>query len=42
MANPLYGSNKVDKKLDEASQRTVPNLVGTDLAEHYLQFLQVI
>tara|TARA_R110002051_G_scaffold129574_1_gene203244 strand:- start:414 stop:920 length:507 start_codon:yes stop_codon:yes gene_type:complete len=33
MANPLYGSNKVDKKLDEASQRTVPNLVGTDLAD---------
>ena len=32
MANPLYGSNKVDKKLDEASQRTMPNLVGTDLA----------
>ena len=32
MANPLYGSNKVDKKLDEASQRTVPHLVGTDLA----------
>ena len=33
MANPLYGSNKVDKKLDEASQRTVPNLIGTDLAD---------
>ena len=32
MANPLYGSNKADKKLDEASQRTMPHLVGTDLA----------
>ena len=33
MANPLYGSNKADRKLDEASQRTLPNLVGTDLAD---------
>tara|TARA_R110002051_G_scaffold161376_1_gene232983 strand:- start:1510 stop:2013 length:504 start_codon:yes stop_codon:yes gene_type:complete len=32
MANPMYGSNKSDRKLDEASQRTIPNLVGTDLA----------
>ena len=32
MANPMYGSNKSDKKLDYASQRTVPSLAGTDLA----------
>ena len=32
MANPLYGQNKADTKVDQAAQRTVPSLVGTDLA----------
>ena len=32
MANPLYGSNSVDNSVQQARQRTVPSLVGTDLA----------
>ena len=33
MANPMYGQNKSDAKVQEAKQRTIPNLVGTDLAD---------
>ena len=33
MAIPMYGQNKDGSKLDEASQRTIPHLVGTDLAD---------
>ena len=33
MANPMYGQNKADAKVKEASQRIVPYLVGTDLAD---------
>ena len=32
MANPMYGQNKSDAKVQEAKQRTMPHLVGTDLA----------
>ena len=32
MANPMYGQNKSDAKVSEASQRTMPHLVGADLA----------
>ena len=32
MANPLYGQNKADASVSQANQRTVPSLVGTDLA----------
>jgi hypothetical protein len=32
MANPMYGQNKADDAGAQAAQRTIPNLVGTDLA----------
>ena len=32
MANPMYGQNKADNVVAQAGQRTVPSLVGTDLA----------
>ena len=32
MANPMYGQNKADAKVKQAAQRTMPHLVGTDLA----------
>tara|TARA_R100001244_G_scaffold116128_1_gene86161 strand:- start:21 stop:524 length:504 start_codon:yes stop_codon:yes gene_type:complete len=32
MANPMYGQNKADSSAAQASQRTIPSLVGTDLA----------
>ena len=32
MANPMYGQNKADSKIDQSAQRTIPHLVGTDLA----------
>ena len=32
MANPMYGQNKADSAGAQAAQRTVPSLVGTDLA----------
>ena len=33
MANPMYGQNKSDASVSEAKQRTVPTLLGTDLAD---------
>ena len=33
MANPMYGQNKADDSVSQASQRTVPSLAGTDLAD---------
>ena len=33
MANPLYGQNKSDALIAQTKQRTVPSLVGTDLAD---------
>jgi len=33
MANPMYGQNKADSSVDQAAQRTMPHLVGTDLAD---------
>ena len=32
MANPMYGQNKADDAGAQAAQRTLPNIVGTDLA----------
>ena len=32
MANPMYGQNKADDSVAQAAQRTMPHLVGTDLA----------
>ena len=33
MANPMNGQNKADDAGAQAAQRTIPNLVGTDLAD---------
>ena len=33
MANPMYGQNKSDDKVEQAGQRIAPYLVGTDLAD---------
>ena len=32
MANPMYGQNKSDALIAQTKQRTVPSLIGTDLA----------